>query len=282
MVSLIITPTISSAIDEYFNDYEKHGQDMKLSKSSAEDYVMFISHKDLIVLSKTTSYSLSKLVVNSSIYHPPKAQPAPKTAEYLKLMEQLRLQQQEREYQELVGVSFKSEADRIETPGAMVKEVKEQLSTIVNVLLSVFSVGYAVWYWSGTSTHWAVPTRTLMSVLASLLVVVAETGVYLGYKYRISEARKAEQAKQEVKTPLVGQSGGAKKSEPAVVLKAKTATLSSAREKKSPAVTRRKERRAWISSSRWSRHRKTLKKKTHTKKSKNQIEMWGRLNELED
>ena len=80
MVSLIITPTISSAIDEYFNDYEKHGQDMKLSKSSAEDYVMFISHKDLIVLSKTTSYSLSKLVVNSSIYHPPKAQPAPKTA----------------------------------------------------------------------------------------------------------------------------------------------------------------------------------------------------------
>lgn len=244
MVSLIITPTISSAIDEYFNDCEKHGQDMKLSKSSAEDYVMFISHKDLIVLSKTTSYSLSKLVVNSSIYHPPKAQPAPKTAEYLKLMEQLRLQQQEREYQELVGVSFKSEADRIETPGAMVKEVKEQLSTIVNVLLSVFSVGYAVWYWSGTSTHWAVPTRTLMSVLASLLVVVAETGVYLGYKYRISEARKAEQAKQEVKTPLVGQSGGAKKSEPAVVLKAKTATLSSAREKKSPAVTRRKERRA--------------------------------------
>jgi hypothetical protein len=243
MVFLTVTPAISSAIDEYFNDREKHAQEMELSKSSAEDYASFISHKDLVVLSKTTSYSLSKLVVNLSIYHPPKAQPVPKTAEYLKLMEQLRLQQQEREYQELVGTSFKSEADRVETPGAMVKEVKEQLSTIVNVLLSVFSVGYAVWYWSGTSTHWALPTRTLMSVFASLLVVVAETGVYLGYKYRISEARKTEQAKREVKTPLAGPSGGVRESEPAVVVRAKATTLSSAREKKSPAVTRRKGRR---------------------------------------
>lgn len=244
MVSLTVTPTISSAINEYFIDTEKKDHDslLNLSKSSAEDYKLFISHADLVVLSKTTSYPLSKLIVNSSIYHPPKPKAAPKSPEYLKLMKELRLQQQEREYQELVGNSFNKNDHEFQTPGEIVKEVKEQLSTIVNVLLSVFSVGYAVWYWSGTSTHWQVPTRTLMSVLAALIVVVAETGVYLGYKHRIFEARRVEQAKKEVKVPLEVNKRDIATGKAAVVLKENVVvaatSLSTATEKGSVASRR--------------------------------------------
>lgn len=113
-------------------------------------------------------------------------------------MESLRSQQQEKEYQELIGNTYQQEASI--TPGMAVKELREQLSTIVNVALSVGSVAFAVWYWSGTSTHWALPVRTLLALFSAILVLVAETVVYLGYKNKIEEAATVEKAIKEVKT----------------------------------------------------------------------------------
>lgn len=202
MVLLTVTPAISAALEKYFES----SKTPVLDHSSLEDYSSAISHNDLILLAKHTSVSLSQLTRGTQVYFPPKKAPPPKSKEYMKLMEKLRAQQQEKEYQELLGNRYNDEPDI--TPGKAVKELREQLSTIVNIAVSVGSVAFAIWYWTGTSTHWSMSARTLLSLFAAILVLVAETVVYLGYKNKIAEAQAVEKAKKEIKevvssTPVV-------------------------------------------------------------------------------
>lgn len=195
MVYLKTTGSIKKAISNYFETTEAS----VLSLESPVDYESAISHHDLVLLAQHSTYSLSQLIKGTEVYFPPKKQPPPKSKEYLKLMESLKIKQQEDEYQQLIGNSIPTHDEDNVTPGMAVKELREQVSTIINVAVSVGSVAFAVWYWSGTSTHWGLPTRTLLALFAAILVAVAETVVYLGYKNKIAEAKAVELAKPEVK-----------------------------------------------------------------------------------
>lgn len=203
MVLLSTTPSISKAVDSYFqssSDSSTTSALPALSLPSASDYSAAISHDDLILLAQHLSCSLAELTTGSQIYFPPKKAPPPKSKEYLELMESLKIKQQEDEYQQLIGNKNRIDSDQdYISPGMAVKELREQLSTIVNIAISVGSVAFAVWYWSGTSTHWSLPIRTLLALFAAILVLVAESVVYLGYKNKIAEAKAAEQNKHEVK-----------------------------------------------------------------------------------
>lgn len=212
---LTVTPAISEALLNYFStttsndtndtsdtDDPTPAYPPKLSRASYQDYKESIPHSDLLLLARHAHLPLARLVVGAQVYFPPKKTPPPKTKEYLQLMESLRIKQQEQEYQTLIGnADYISQKDNL-TPGMAVKELREQLTTIVNVAVTVGSVATGVWWWSGTSTNFSLASRTLLVVFASILVLVAEASVYLGYKRRIEEAKTAERAKVEVKEVL--------------------------------------------------------------------------------
>ncbi|RCK63622.1 Vacuolar ATPase assembly integral membrane protein VPH2 [Candida viswanathii] len=169
----------------------------------------YISHKELVKFYQTCrpTPSLLHLIQQSKLHTPPfETYKQPKTKEFLKSMEKLRLEAKELEYRRLINPTpqFSTLYDEKlnehdPTPQQAAKEVKNQLTTIVNIIISVVSVAYAIWYW--TETSWGLPVsyRVLLSVFFGLLVLVAEVVVYMGYINKIEEARTRERKKKEVK-----------------------------------------------------------------------------------
>lgn len=151
--------------------------------------------------------SLRKLLSPMEFKFKPKAVPRSQyTAEFKKDLERLGLQQQENEYQDLIkrsqlgdrslGSSGKNEGP---TPSQMAKEIREQMTTVFNVLVSVVSVVFAVWYWSGSSTRLPLHYRVILCLFFGVLILVAEVVVYNSYLRKISDAKMKERAKKEKK-----------------------------------------------------------------------------------
>ncbi|CUM63320.1 uncharacterized protein PRCAT00000891001 [Priceomyces carsonii] len=171
----------------------------------------FISHEQLInffIDAKPTStlldlLSLTKMNItnmNESL------KDRPKSLAFLKSMEILRLKAKEEEYQKLITPStgyltLYENLDGYEiTPAKAHKELKSQLTTIVNIFISVGSVVYAIWYWTETSWRLEIGLRVLLCLFFGLLILVAEVVVYMGYLNKIEEAKLKERKKKEIKT----------------------------------------------------------------------------------
>lgn len=167
----------------------------------------WISSRDVRVL-LTRASSKTKLLEELEFYIPPKEKPA-QTKEFQQQMQKLRALEQEQEYQKLLNrpslyegsiVSKKlGEQEEAISPSQFAKQVKEQLTTIVNVLVTCGLVAFAVWYWTGTSMNVQVSQRVFLSLFFGLLVLVAEVVVYNGYLRRMEEAKAKERKKKEVK-----------------------------------------------------------------------------------
>lgn len=130
------------------------------------------------------------------------------TKEFKEQLEKLRLKQEEIEYQKLVkGDDNKTnnlfnvkEGDELElTPAQINKQIKEQVTTIFNILLSVVSVVFAIWYWTGTSMRIETQYRILLCLFFGILVLVAEVVVYNSYLTKIDDAKQRERNKKERK-----------------------------------------------------------------------------------
>lgn len=193
-----------------------------------------ISHTQLIALARATRRPLAALTRNTAVHAAPlRPPPPPKTPEYLALMAALRQKRENDEYLAMVGGLATStklgyaagSIDGVDprdpafrgynlatgpgdmgedalTPAQEIKVVREQLTTILNIGISVASVAYALWYCSGTYFLWPLPARTLLALFGAILVLVAETVVYLSYKGKVRDARAKERAKVEHKTLL--------------------------------------------------------------------------------
>lgn len=85
------------------------------------------------------------------------------------------------------------------------KQLKSDLSLIINVLFSILATGAAVW---AVASSWAVPERFALAFVASIVVGVAEVVVLGGYYRKIEEAKISERKKVEkkevVRTWMVG------------------------------------------------------------------------------
>ncbi|SMN18858.1 similar to Saccharomyces cerevisiae YKL119C VPH2 Integral membrane protein required for vacuolar H+-ATPase (V-ATPase) function, although not an actual component of the V-ATPase complex [Maudiozyma saulgeensis] len=127
--------------------------------------------------------------------------------EFKEQLEKLRLVQQENDYQRLVSREKETnslvhvkEGDELDlSPAQINKQIKEQVTTIFNILLSVLSVIFAIWYWTGTSMRIDIPYRILLCLFFGILVLVAEVVVYNSYLNKIDDARKKERSKVEKK-----------------------------------------------------------------------------------
>lgn len=152
----------------------------------------------LLALIKTTRMVIpNKNIKNESL---------PKTKEFLESMELLRLKAKEEEYHRLVGTNqnvnalFTHELDeKPYNPAREIKETKSHITTIFNILISVLSVVYAIWYWTDTSWKIKDSYRVLLCLFFGLLILVAEVVVYIGYLNKIEDARTREQNKKEIK-----------------------------------------------------------------------------------
>ncbi|GAV55476.1 hypothetical protein ZYGR_0AV01070 [Zygosaccharomyces rouxii] len=126
--------------------------------------------------------------------------------EFKKYLEHLKLQQEEKDYQQLIrsdaGLSTYQDEEKPVTPAQINRELKEQVTTVFNILVSVISVSFAFWYWSGSSSGMALHYRVLISLFFGILVLIAEVVVYNSYLQRISDARAKEKVKTE-KTKVV-------------------------------------------------------------------------------
>lgn len=167
-----------------------------------------INHRDLVSFYQAChpTPTLLSLIRQTKLYTPPyETYKQPKTKEFLKMMERLRLEAQEAEYKRLINPApehstlYDTTNDEYISPVQAHKELKNQLTTIVNVFISVGSVSYAVWYWTASSWGLRDSYRVLLTVFFGLLVLVAEVVVYMGYLNKIEEARAREYSKKEVK-----------------------------------------------------------------------------------
>ncbi|KAK9348460.1 endoplasmic reticulum-based factor for assembly of V-ATPase-domain-containing protein [Lipomyces starkeyi] len=111
-------------------------------------------------------------------------------------MNRLRARLQEQEYQEMIASAVPQLSFSFLEPFEK-KEIKQQISVIINVMFSVVSVAFAMWTWGGSSLNTG--KRLLLSMLAGLVVLVAEVALYMGYIQRIDDARKKEKRTKEVK-----------------------------------------------------------------------------------
>lgn len=148
-----------------------------------------------------------------------------KSPEYIALMDRLRAEASEREYRALLAERRGGISDRAGTidavgkyafleedsrgnndnnnnnnnNGRVAKAVKQQLATVANVAVTVFSVAYAVWRWAERLNKADTGTRALLSIAAALLVLVAEVVIFGGYVRRVEDARQRERVTPERK-----------------------------------------------------------------------------------
>ena len=168
---------------------------------------------------KSLMHYMSDLTPVLHIYDREGLGKAVKTDEYKALMSRLRAEEREKEYRTLLKrgdaeggvdgigsyafIAGGNDAARLAgSVGQTAKEVKHQLTTIVNILITVISAGYAVWYWSGNSMGLSRDTggasnmgiRVLLSLFAAVLVLIAEVVVFGGYLRKVDDARTKENA----------------------------------------------------------------------------------------
>ncbi|GEQ72075.1 hypothetical protein JCM33374_g5761 [Metschnikowia sp. JCM 33374] len=105
--------------------------------------------------------SMLELLKTTQLVVPNKNVPneaVPKTKEFIQTMETLRLRAKEEEYQRLVNPSLarntlyepKFDDEPFDTVRQH-KETKNHITTMFNIFISVASVVYAIWYWTGSS-----------------------------------------------------------------------------------------------------------------------------------
>lgn len=125
--------------------------------------------------------------------------------DFKKNLEFLKYQEQELEYQSMVKRSksvFSLQEDDELTPSQINKQIKEQVTTVFNVLVSVISVVVAIWYWTGSSTNFPIHVRLLLCLFFGILVLVADVVVYNSYLKKLEEAKLKEKTKVEKKKVL--------------------------------------------------------------------------------
>lgn len=169
MLCLVITPKLRQAIDIAIPGHE---------------------YTDHVPVSVLLQYNLAtrETLRGSRVYHPPK-QPKPVNVEYQARMAALRETLEEREYQSIIASPVSSSLASTNTE---LRELRNQISTILNVLISIFTAAMAAWYWT---PHWRVGSRVLASLGSAIGLGSIEAFLYFRYLAKIEQSREYEERK---------------------------------------------------------------------------------------
>ncbi|OBT72699.1 hypothetical protein VF21_08825 [Pseudogymnoascus sp. 05NY08] len=182
-----------------------------------------ISHLQIAALSRQLNSinaipcHLDALLRGSHVYIPPPPPKPAQTPEYKALMTRLRRDAEERDYARLTRAAPASETYSRNLPATSpafafasteayieaspddeitYSDVNRQLTLILNVLVSIIACSAALWM---VSKWWSTPARLALSFAGSILVAVAEVGVYFGYIRKVKESVMEEKAVKEVR-----------------------------------------------------------------------------------
>ncbi|ELR05864.1 hypothetical protein VC83_09232 [Pseudogymnoascus destructans] len=182
-----------------------------------------ISHLQIVALSRQLKSinaipcHLDALLRGSHVYIPPPPPKPTQTPEYKALMARLRRDAEERDYVRLTKPAPASETYSRNLPATSpafafasteayieaspddeitYDDVTRQLTLILNVLVSIIACSAALWM---VSKWWSTPARLALSFAGSILVAVAEVGVYFGYIRKVKESVMEEKAVKEVR-----------------------------------------------------------------------------------
>ena len=148
-----------------------------------------------------------------------------KTSEFRDLMARLRRDEETRAYQKMVGFKVKSQpldfsrslardphptrtTPQTDDDEITYADADRQVALIFNVLVSIVACGVAIWV---AARHWNIPQRIAFSMAGSLVVAVAEVGLYMLYLRRLQEAKRERNAQEGVQNCIkhLGQRGEA-------------------------------------------------------------------------
>lgn len=122
--------------------------------------------------------NLPKLLNGVKLLYRPKAIPAVNEAHRTR-MRQLKVALEEQQYQAMIAQSANSSL--AETRQEL-RIVKNQISTVINVLISIFTAAMAAWYWT---TSWTTGNRVLAALMSSIVLGAIETFLYMRYLSKI-------------------------------------------------------------------------------------------------
>ncbi|KAL3952058.1 hypothetical protein ACCO45_013775 [Purpureocillium lilacinum] len=240
MVLLTMTPSIVDGlrkVEAEHNDSRHavaHTEDASAAASSGpslEDPAVGkpISHGQIVDLWQKLrpSSSLEQLLQGARVYIPPPPPKPEPSDEYKALMARLRREEAARAYERMVNPPLRyetfdqrfphaaqsfAEANRVTNKADLgddevtYNEVHRQVMLIINFLASILGVAATLWV---TARWWGLPARIFLTLGGSIVVAVAEVGVYQGYVWRMGQAKTKQKAVREVKevvqTWVVGQ-----------------------------------------------------------------------------
>jgi hypothetical protein len=243
MVLLTATQAAKAAIEDYLalhaDDQEDDPLRQRLERLEKISLDGPVEHADLIAISKAAREDknaiktssprqcrLETLLKGATVYQPPpppKPEPVSnhshtqrcmmltptKSAQYKALMQRLRKQEEQREYERMINPppeketfgqrfphstfnpnTYHGQTGVDEAEGDVTyQDVDRQVALIINVLVSIIACAVALWI---VARHWAVPQRLALAMGGSLTVAAAEVAIYFGYIRRLEEAKGKE------------------------------------------------------------------------------------------
>ncbi|RMY72166.1 hypothetical protein D0863_04688 [Hortaea werneckii] len=237
MVLLTVTPTAKGVIDKYCSEFQRGQQDDKfrsdldvqaLSKlqvgSPIEHHRLVALSKALVERSKVDGheaggarYRLDNILRGAKLYQPPPLPKKEPTPEYKALMQRLREQEEQRQYERMLnppaptdkfgfrnsptGYAFNPAISHgalasDEVDDITYADINRQMILIINILISIICCSVFTWI---AARRWSVPQRLGLSLTGSTVVAVAEVGIYFGYIKRLQDAKTKEAKKIESK-----------------------------------------------------------------------------------
>lgn len=176
-----------------------------------KNQTIFKVKKDNLSNNENVEISIKTLLKNVEFKFKDKYVPTSNySSEFKEHLHQLRLKLDENEYQDMLkkkddislktkikmGISNDNDNGEWISPAQINKQIKEQTTTIFNILVSVASVVYAIWYWTNSSGYFALEMRIFLCLFFGLLILVAEIVVYNGYLNKIEAAKRNEKNKK--------------------------------------------------------------------------------------
>ncbi|KAF2174103.1 hypothetical protein M409DRAFT_16376 [Zasmidium cellare ATCC 36951] len=232
MVQLTVTAAGKAAVEEYCRlktaDGEGEGNE-RLETLSKTDLGSPVDHHELVGISKylvgkhrdssevAKEWRLETLLKGAVVYQPPPPPKPEKSLEYKALMQRLREQEEQRQYERMTNPPSQPESFTQHFPNApkpfgagldvgynaaddvddvTFADVNRQMVLIINVLISIICTSVAVWM---AARRWSVPERLGLSFSSSTVVAVAEVAIYMGYIRRIKDAKTREKKSTEKK-----------------------------------------------------------------------------------
>lgn len=192
MLLLKTTPLLRKYFDEHI---PKHTYQEAFPASLLDDSSLGLS-------------DLKTLLQGTRVYFQPKPDKVV-NEQYQERMRLLRERLDEESYQRMVsgGTNFALAETRND-----LRELRNQLSTIVNVIISIFTAAMASWYWT---TSWTTGSRVLSALGSAIGLGAIEAFLYFRYRAKIEQGKHFEaqtKSRSRVKNMLISGMEETKKS----------------------------------------------------------------------